>query len=41
MVKDGGVLAGILDWEFAAYYPIWYESSVHPQEAETYSYHIG
>ncbi|KAJ5490683.1 hypothetical protein N7463_010964 [Penicillium fimorum] len=24
MVKDGG-LAGILDWEFAAYYPIWYE----------------
>ncbi|KAJ5284261.1 MAG: aminoglycoside 3'-phosphotransferase/choline kinase family protein [Kocuria palustris] len=25
MVKDGGVLAGILDWEFAAYYPIWYE----------------
>ena len=24
MVKDG-MLAGILDWEFAAYYPIWYE----------------
>lgn len=24
MVKDGA-LAGILDWEFAAYYPIWYE----------------
>jgi hypothetical protein len=24
MVKDG-VLARILDWEFAAYYPIWYE----------------
>lgn len=24
MVKDGG-LVGILDWEFAAYYPIWYE----------------
>ncbi|KAJ5185537.1 hypothetical protein N7491_006597 [Penicillium cf. griseofulvum] len=24
IVKDGG-LAGILDWEFAAYYPVWYE----------------
>lgn len=24
MVKDGA-LVGILDWEFAAYYPIWYE----------------
>ncbi|KAL3440484.1 kinase-like domain-containing protein [Aspergillus insuetus] len=24
MVKDGA-LTGILDWEFAAYYPIWYE----------------
>ncbi|CDM29129.1 Protein kinase-like domain [Penicillium roqueforti FM164] len=24
MVKDGR-LAGILDWEFAAYYPVWYE----------------
>ncbi|KAL4883885.1 kinase-like domain-containing protein, partial [Aspergillus karnatakaensis] len=24
MVKDGN-LVGILDWEFAAYYPIWYE----------------
>lgn len=24
IVKDG-VLAGILDWEFAAYYPVWYE----------------
>ncbi|RAL01400.1 aminoglycoside phosphotransferase family protein [Aspergillus ibericus CBS 121593] len=24
MVKDGE-LAGILDWEYAAYYPIWYE----------------
>lgn len=24
MVKDGQ-LVGILDWEYAAYYPIWYE----------------
>lgn len=24
MVKDGK-LAGILDWEYATYYPIWYE----------------
>ncbi|KAL3475914.1 kinase-like domain-containing protein [Aspergillus californicus] len=24
MVKDGA-LVGVLDWEFAAYYPIWYE----------------
>ncbi|RDW70510.1 uncharacterized protein DSM5745_08021 [Aspergillus mulundensis] len=24
MVKDGA-LVGILDWEFAAYYPVWYE----------------
>lgn len=24
MVKDGK-LVGILDWEYAAYYPIWYE----------------
>lgn len=24
MVKDGE-LVGILNWEYAAYYPIWYE----------------
>lgn len=31
MVKDG-VLTGILDWEFAAYYPIWYEYVSEPLE---------